>query len=870
MEIIKLNLIPTGVNPTCHCSQYDEGRVIRIELFDGLTPYTLQSGDTVTLNVRKPDNTIVTTSVTATQGNKYVDIVTTEQICAVVGYNLCDLTITNGSVVIGTLNFIMQIERDVLADGIPSQSVIEDLDALVQEAVGDNYYTKTEVDSALNLKADKSTTYTKTEVDSALALKANASDVYTKSQTDSALALKANSADVYTKSQVYTKTETDSALALKANSADVYTKTEVYTKSETDSALALKANAADVYTKTQVDTALTDKADIDGSYDNMTVGNAKQLVSSVFTEDQVPYNFRTSGGSADIGNRENDTVIGGTVAFNQLVKNGNFIDTSNWSKNSTASWSVASNVMSLTTNVESANNRIYQDIGVATNHKIIILADIKASTEVDAFIGLTATGSLSGTTSNISATTTWSRYGVIVDTTNGSNITIGRQGTTTDPIVFDITNVVAIDLTQMFGSTIADYIYSLEQGTAGAGVAWFKSLFPKPYYAYNAGELMSVKTSAHVTTGFNQFDEVTELGSFDINGNPIASTTSIRSKNFIPVLPDTAYYFQFDNTNSAKLYILQYDKNYNFIAYLPAATGITAPSIRITAANCYYLKIDFSSAYGTAYKNDTCINLSWSGYRNGEYEPYVKNTYALDSDLELRGIPKLDADNKLYYDGDKYESDGTVTRRYGIVDLGSLNWSYSNTRFNVAFAQAKLPPNTSTAFNGLCGEIYNVSPSLSLADKGICITSGGLLRVYDSDYTDATTFKTAMSGVYLVYELATSTTEQADAYQDPQIVDDFGTEEYVDTRAVQIPVGHDTKYPVNLRDKLQHLPSLASSNGVYHIQQTDNQMSLVADTSDGRLTALEAKIPTPPTTDGTYRLTVTVSGGVATYAWVSV
>ena len=150
MEIIKLNLIPNGVNPTCHCSQYDEGRVIRIELFDGLTPYTLQSGDTVTLNVRKPDNTIVTTTVETTQGNNYVDILTTEQICACVGYNLCDLTITNGSKVIGTLNFIMAIERDVLADGIPSQSVIEDLDELVQEAVGDNYYTKDETEELID------------------------------------------------------------------------------------------------------------------------------------------------------------------------------------------------------------------------------------------------------------------------------------------------------------------------------------------------------------------------------------------------------------------------------------------------------------------------------------------------------------------------------------------------------------------------------------------------------------------------------------------------------------------------------------------------------------------------------------------------
>ncbi len=186
MEIIKLNLIPTGITPTCHCSQYDNGRTIRVDLFNGFTPYVLQSGDTVTLNVRKPDNTIVVTSLTATQGNTYVNIETTEQMCACVGFNLCDLTIENGSKKIGTLNFIMQIERDVLADGIPSQSQIDDLEALVAEAVGDQYYTKTEVDADLALKADKSTTYTKNEVDTALNAKANSADVYSKTEVDAA------------------------------------------------------------------------------------------------------------------------------------------------------------------------------------------------------------------------------------------------------------------------------------------------------------------------------------------------------------------------------------------------------------------------------------------------------------------------------------------------------------------------------------------------------------------------------------------------------------------------------------------------------------------------------------------------------------
>ena len=197
IEEIRLNLIPNGVSPVCHVSQYDEGRQIKINLFEGINAYVIQSGDTFTLNVRKPDNTIVTTSVSGTQGNNYITISTTQQIAAVVGENLCELKITNGSTVIGTLNFVMQVERDVLADGIPSQSVIEDLDERIAEAIGDNYYNKTETDALLNNKADKSNTYNKTETDSLLALKADKSNTYTKAETDALLALKADKSELY-------------------------------------------------------------------------------------------------------------------------------------------------------------------------------------------------------------------------------------------------------------------------------------------------------------------------------------------------------------------------------------------------------------------------------------------------------------------------------------------------------------------------------------------------------------------------------------------------------------------------------------------------------------------------------------------------
>ena len=74
----------------------------------------------------------------------------------------------------------------------------------------------------------------------------------------------------------------------------------------------------------------------------------------------------------------------------------------------------------------------------------------------------------------------------------------------------------------------------------------------------------------------------------------------------------------------------------------------------------------------------------------------------------------------------------------------------------------------------------------------------------------STIYITSGSGVnpsgYLVYELATSTTETADPYQIPQILDPNGTEAYIDTRDVPIPVGHETFYPENLRSKVEGLP----------------------------------------------------------------
>lgn len=139
METIRLNLVPVGATPVCHAAQYDEGRQIKLELYNGAAAYQIQAGDSFELDLRKPDGHIVTTAITGTQGNTYLILETSEQMCAVSGINICKIKVKNSGNEIGTLIFNMAVQMDVLADGDPSETIIDNLDEMVAEAVAEQY-----------------------------------------------------------------------------------------------------------------------------------------------------------------------------------------------------------------------------------------------------------------------------------------------------------------------------------------------------------------------------------------------------------------------------------------------------------------------------------------------------------------------------------------------------------------------------------------------------------------------------------------------------------------------------------------------------------------------------------------------------------
>lgn len=558
-------------------------------------------------------------------------------------------------------------------------------------------------------------------------------------------------------------------------SGNVDTYTILYTNGQTTTFTVTNGAVTSVDGQTG-DVDLSNKANIDGYYEDLTAGYAENLISNVYDEENVPYNFRTAGGSLDIGSFEYDEVVGGTVAVNQLI---NIVDSSGSGNGLT--WTFSGGV--LTVNGTATADTVIQlntgyAVNITPNHKYAVVW----------------TGGGSSTTYQLVNGTTGGAF-------NNSSIMAGGSSAYGTNIRIKVFNGTALsnkkftayitDITQLFGTTIADYIYTLETGNAGAGVAWFKKLFPKSYYPYNVGELMHVQTSGHKMVGFNAY-------------NPTAGTAKLVG----------GMEYEISGT-------------YSSVSYTDISGNAETLSIvggKFTPTNNGTLTVTSGNA------TNTCVHLVWDGERDGEYEAYKEYYYPLDSTLVLRGKPYLDSANRLKYDGDIYNPNGTVTRKYGVVDLGTVNWTKNWSSGDPTYIFYTDVISDSKASGQFISQKYVLttgSPNAMTNGQGTLFTNNRLY-VCDTSTTDANTLKTSLNGVYLVYELATPTTETADTFQNPQAVSNWGTEEYIDTRSIPIPVGHNTKYPPDLKAKLETSPNPPDADGDYIVRQTNGVNEYVA------------------------------------------
>lgn len=108
-----LNLIPDKVPVIVNCSQYDAlSRTIEMVIYDGSTVYDIPSGTTATVRGTKQDNTGFEYPCTIDGSIVSFDI--QDQMTIFAGKVPCEIRLSKGGGIIGTCNFLLNVEETPL------------------------------------------------------------------------------------------------------------------------------------------------------------------------------------------------------------------------------------------------------------------------------------------------------------------------------------------------------------------------------------------------------------------------------------------------------------------------------------------------------------------------------------------------------------------------------------------------------------------------------------------------------------------------------------------------------------------------------------------------------------------------------------
>lgn len=126
----KLNIVPGGILPVVHVSQYDVDRVLSFTLYDGNGAASIESGTTVTIEGTKPDGNGF--QYAGTLSENVVTVNTTVQMTALEGTNECKLTLKKGTQTIGSALFLMEVEKAGINENTPVSET--DLPLIITQA----------------------------------------------------------------------------------------------------------------------------------------------------------------------------------------------------------------------------------------------------------------------------------------------------------------------------------------------------------------------------------------------------------------------------------------------------------------------------------------------------------------------------------------------------------------------------------------------------------------------------------------------------------------------------------------------------------------------------------------------------------------
>lgn len=271
-------------------------------------------------------------------------------------------------------------------------------------------------------------------------------------------------------------------------------------------------------------------------------------------------------------------------------------------------------------------------------------------------------------------------------------------------------------------------------------------------------------TGANVTrTGKNLFGKV-EYGKYIVNNEVVTRTEAEHwAILFLPIQTGS---YQLSITDLAgykgaiSIYTCDADKNIVTLYTTIYANSITLPytytvTIPAQSTTRYICMCGYNSTSngGVAMIGTTAKIQFESGSSATAYEPFG-TVYSISFPTEAGTV----------YGGTLDVTSGVLTVTNGYADMGTLTWTYeSGANPSLNYFECGLNPLVKNGTTNLICSKYPIG-NVSYAsgdDHAIMATaSANHVRVRDTSYTDAATFKTAMSGVQLVYELATPQTYQ--------------------------------------------------------------------------------------------------------------
>lgn len=312
------------------------------------------------------------------------------------------------------------------------------------------------------------------------------------------------------------------------------------------------------------------------------------------------------------------------------------------------------------------------------------------------------------------------------------------------------------DLTAMFGS-----------GNEPASVEEFEKMFPTDYYPYNTGEVVSAGTESIIEQGANLYygTDMLKVGSdtYEYIAN------SYRCKA-IKLKPNTTYTLSFTSDKTSEIILLM---NVNTVVnsqpYLDFRKTSDNRSYRTGDNGCLYVGVyagNGSVASADVVKRlSECEIMISEGDTPTAYAPFHRNEYPIPEAIKALpgyGWSAGTARNYVDYENKKY------VQCVSSVDLGALNWTYGNLPFGwgdnqwfsasiqsikVILTNTQLANVICKKYTTRCAYVADGNDFFQV-DKSIGQHQGAArVTVLDTAYTDATTFKQAMSGVMLYYEL---------------------------------------------------------------------------------------------------------------------